>query len=156
TLRQLAFEAVSPLLSDGEPSVRSAAVSILSAAVGSIRSGAPGARSNNVPSALRHSTVELLIPRLGDADQSVRRDVARALARIGDSSGVEALRLGSEAPSPDVRAAAVDGLRQVGGAEVVKVLVSKLSDEDARVRRAAVGALGEVGGPEISSVLMPR
>jgi HEAT repeat protein len=66
-----------------------------------------------------------------------RSDAFRALGRIGDPRGREAVLAGLQDPAPKVRVAAVGALRRLATGDDALVLVDALADADTNVRMVA-------------------
>ncbi len=120
------------LLNDADPRVRIAAIS----AAGSWRIAA---------------AAEVLLPALGDKDNSVADRAAAALGSIGDPRAVEPLRvrlqslLTREELFDYSVAVTIAALGKLGDRESVETLIGLLDQGDGRIERAAAAALGEIG-----------
>jgi HEAT repeat protein len=69
-----------------------------------------------------------------------------ALAKFGDSRAIEALLAALHEPDKDVRRRATLLLAEIGGAQVIKALITTaLQDEETDVRHGAIVALGKIG-----------
>lgn len=146
-----------PLLGVGEPAVRQAAVTILSAIpdhaalihrfvdfsrnlLGWVRERALGAFSELGPDigpALRHL--------LGDPNPSIRATALSMLESMGDPELFEAVLPLLEDDDWWIRVSAANALAQMGDRRAVGPLVKVLGDEE--TRWAAVEALGRLGDP---------
>lgn len=71
-------------------------------------------------------------------DGQARAAMATALGAIGDVEGLPSLLQAMKAPEPEVRAAAVAGVRQLRGHEDPAVALNALLDADPRVRVEAI------------------
>jgi HEAT repeat protein len=89
--------------------------------------------------------VEFLIERLKDKDSDVRRSVAEALGKIGDSRAVDALIEALKDEDSNVRENVAEALGEIGDARAVDALIEALRDEDSDVRIRVAEALGEIG-----------
>jgi HEAT repeat protein len=95
--------------------------------------------------------VEALLPALEDREDDVREAVHWALGKAaiqGFFPKSRAKKLFTEAlkdPTFGVRAKGVWALGELGGAEVVEILIRMLSDESSAVRIEAAAALGNLG-----------
>jgi HEAT repeat protein len=122
---------------------------------------------NDKDSAVRASAVPVLadllkeraVPDLSglstDLDAAVRLEAAGALAGIGKPAADALVAYASDA-DPNVRAMAIEGIGQVGGAKQVPVLVKAAEDTakgSKQIRIAAAGALGSIGGSEAMAAL---
>jgi HEAT repeat protein len=89
---------------------------------------------------------DTILAALHDPQPRVRREAARALARLQDPRAVAALLEGIKA-SPDLlEEETVDALGALGDAAAVPALVSALENPRPLLRRAAARALGRIGG----------
>ncbi|MBI4229430.1 MAG: HEAT repeat domain-containing protein [Planctomycetes bacterium] len=99
------------------------------------------------------SATQALAPLLDDPHPSVRRNAARALARIGDEGSLDVLRGGLTRTDPIVVAEALSGFVSHPEALDSGEASARLRHEDVKVRRGAVELLAEqalrkVGSPE--------
>lgn len=95
--------------------------------------------------------VEPLTKLLRSPRALTRRTAAKALALIGDPSAIPALMEAAAVPGdPDLRRAAVQGLRQLEATEAADVISDALFDPMPSVRIAAAEAVGEM---ELESAL---
>jgi HEAT repeat protein len=87
------------------------------------------------------SAVPALIKYLGDRTAAGRRQALLALSEIGDRRASEALARDLYHDSPEIRAAAADGLAEIGGSPELEMLEGLQNDYYAKVRRAAKAAV---------------
>jgi hypothetical protein len=90
--------------------------------------------------------VQPLCKALGDKEESLRRQAARSLVKIG-APAVEPLCKALNDANKDVRQAAVDALGEIGDARAVEPLCKALRDADKHVCKSAAEALGRIGDP---------
>lgn len=84
---------------------------------------------------------------LGDEDELIRLDAARALGKIGSPEAVAPLTERLKDGDPYVRSFAALALGMIGAPEAVGPLLETLGDEEA-VALDAVSALAEIGTGE--------
>lgn len=126
-----------PLLEDPDRSVRIAAIR----AAGSCRNPAV---VEGVPTADGRTRTGLR-PLLRDEDAEVRKEVAIALATLGDSDGLREVDRLAHSPEPNVRREAVDAMVRSGNPGFVDVLIElSANDGSSRVRQDALAALLEL------------
>ncbi len=97
------------------------------------------------------SATEALAPLLEDAHPSVRRNAARALARIGDEGALDALRGALSRTDPIVVAEALSGFVGHPDALDSAEAAARLQHEDVKVRRGAAELLAEQALRKVSS-----
>jgi HEAT repeat protein len=91
-----------------------------------------------------------LLNTLNDSDAWVRYYAARAIGWHGYTEAMEALeQLVLSDPAYHVRAAAIEALGRVGGAQAVSILAPLVENADSNsdLARAALTALGQIGHP---------
>lgn len=154
---------LTPLLEDGDPSVRAAAAESLARAPAG--RGLPLlqehlSRGGVAPEVLRamgglgSEACAALTPLLADADPGVRAAAADALARCAGPELADRLsRMLAAETEPTVRAALLRAYGHAAGAAAVERLSAALSDPDADVRLAAIEALGATGAPDALDAL---
>jgi HEAT repeat protein len=108
------------------------------------RARAAWALGNMGPEASK--VADSLVRALGDADQDVRFEAARALAKLG-AAAAPALAKALGAPEPRARSSAARALAALGPRAVAAVprLAAALKDLSPEVREGAAAALGRVG-----------
>lgn len=104
---------------------------------------------------LESRAVPLLLGRLRDLDQDVRKFVADILGNIGDRSAVAALVETLGDPDANVSAAAAENLGKIGDPRAVAHLVDALGTGDVWFRYSVLGALTRIGEPVPFSVFAP-
>ena len=109
------------------------------------RLSAPDSRlARNAADVLGQIRAYKSIPALGAAlnnpvfNTEARAAMARALGAIGDKEGQAALMVAMKAPEGDVRAAALEGVRQLRGYDDPAVGLAPLDDADENVRVQAI------------------
>jgi len=101
--------------------------------------------------------VEPLFALLAGGDDSLTKQAARALSRLGKDGAREAmLRFDAATPPLRGRLAALVGriAVRVSDRELAAWLEARLDDEDPTTRRRAILAVGKLGAPEISRKLL--
>ena len=151
-------------LEDSDPEIR------LRAAMGLERLGVPArltamieagdASADVLDTFARFGTAgarELLSEQLRHGSAAVRGAAVEAIRRAArhDVAGELVATAGAD-PSPDVRASALDALRELGVRQAVPVALDRLGDGDPRVREAAVALVGQLGGRETAGELRRR
>mgnify|MGYP001829129936 CR=1 FL=1 len=129
-----ALAGLMPLLSDGDPVVRLAALEAV-------------ADMNHAAS------LPLLLTALDDAEAQIRVAALEALIRHRNSAAASVIAVLVYDNDADVRVAAIDALAAFGEPNSVHVLAGLLTDQDRRVRISAVAALGEIGGEDAAIYL---
>lgn len=86
-----------------------------------------------------------LIEAMQDKDNYVRRDVAKILGQIGDTSAIPCLVEALQDESGEVRRAVAEALGHCRSSEAVPALSEALQDEQEVVRRAVAESLGHIG-----------
>ncbi len=99
--------------------------------------------------------VPLLLERLRDPDQDVRKFVADILGNIGDRSAIPALVEALRDPDANVSAAAAENLGKIGDPRAVASLVEALGTGDVWFRYSVLGALARIGEPVPFAVFAP-
>lgn len=122
-----ALAALEPILNDGEPTHRSAAVNVL------------GGLDENI-------VAGRLIMALKDPAAEVRRSSLKAIGKIGVDKHLHAILLALTDEDVDVRRIAVQLLANATDRSAIDGLRLALQDEDLWVRSAAIRGLGRVGG----------
>ena len=89
--------------------------------------------------------VDMLIQRLKDKNEGVRRMAAVALGEIKDTRAVEPLIAALKDNDRSVRWSAAEALGNIKDARAVEPLIAALKDDDIGVRREAAGALEKIG-----------
>jgi HEAT repeat protein len=87
---------------------------------------------------------------LGSADESLRVEVAMALARLGDESGPPALERLAHSNDPIIRRQTAAAMGQVPS-PVYKASLIGLLDDQYSIRVAALESLSKIGSPEDSA-----
>ncbi|MEO7110699.1 MAG: HEAT repeat domain-containing protein [Polyangiaceae bacterium] len=131
-------KAVSPLaraLGDGDAAVRGAAANALGAL-------------SSLDSKTSVDAVAPLLGRLDDPTPAVRIQVARSLARLGDTRAVVPLVGKVEDSVPDVREAVAQALGELGDRRASQALVLQLRDAVVDVKIGALEALGRLRTPD--------
>lgn len=77
----------------------------------------------------------------------VRKEAAKALAKIGGSQSIEMLSTALQSDNSDVRLAALDALVGISSPSVDDLLLTTLKDEVAVIRAMSASALGARGDP---------
>lgn len=90
-------------------------------------------------------SVDALVKTLDDPNSPARKEVLRALGRIGDSRAAPAIARDLCNDLPDVRSAAAEALASVGTPDQVEALDALKGDYYRRVREAAEKALERLG-----------
>ncbi len=154
-----AFEALLPLLSHADSTVRQAAIGALNSLghpemalrVASLLAS-PDTRLRE--SAVRiagyfgyRECVEPVLGLAGDADENVRRAVVEHLPFLDDPRATARLTAALSDASPKVRAAAAQALAHVAAAQSMAPLMTATSDTDAWVRYYAVRSLAALADP---------
>lgn len=113
-------------------------------------------------SQLGNKGIEALVRLLKVQDENIRLDVARALARIGDTRAIEPLVASFAAVNPTLLGAALSpttftilALRQLGD-KVIDPLQAALDDENRNVRYWAATSLGYITDERAMSALASR
>ncbi|MHC4956232.1 MAG: HEAT repeat domain-containing protein [Planctomycetota bacterium] len=82
-----------------------------------------------------------------ESDRPVaQRQAAYMMGRIGHRGAAAALRKATDLKDADARAEAIDGLRLVGDADSLALVLPRLTDSDPEVRAASARYLGSCGG----------
>lgn len=102
------------------------------------------------------AAVSPLLEILNDSDQPVRKDAARALGDIGDSSAVEPLISALKDNNKDLRIEAACALGKIKNIMAVDPLSEALKDNEEEVRKSAYQALSGIDSPEASRSLFNR
>ena len=89
--------------------------------------------------------VDILIQRLKDKNEGVRRMAAVALGEIKDTRAVEPLIAALKDNDRSVRWNAAGALGKISDTRAVEPLIAALKDDDIGVRREAAGALEKIG-----------
>ena len=159
-----AFALIASALKGKDPDARAAAVRVLSR--GDPKNVLPvleSALADPSPS-VRYAAGEafagvgewalaLLQKALLNADDFVRREAVRALARIGGEQAKALLINALDDRELHVRWNAAIALGEIGGEKAIAPLQKALSDEDVNVRRGAAEALGKVGSEKALGIL---
>lgn len=96
-----------------------------------------------------------LIAALEDPDPWVRYFSARSLGRRVNTEALDALgRLAQKDAAPQVRAAAIAAVGQIGGARAVTLLAPLAEVDEADLSRAAIAALGTIAHPDAITPLV--
>ncbi len=82
------------------------------------------------------------------ADRSTRAQVARRLGREQVRAAVEPIRAAARDADPEIRAACLWALGEIGDPSAASTVRFYVTDEDAGVRLTAVETLGKLGGEE--------
>jgi HEAT repeat protein len=91
---------------------------------------------------------------LADDDPVARQRAAEALRSLGGAEALDALGRGLDDPLEHVRAACVDGLRELGPGSAIHGLERLLAEDPAwEVRVKAARALGATGEPAVAGAL---
>ena len=100
---------------------------------------------------------ELLSEQLRHGSPAVRGAAVEAIRRAArhDVSGELVATAGAD-PSPEVRASALEALRELGVRQAVPVALDRLGDGDPRVREAAVALVGHLGSKDTAGELRRR
>ena len=104
-------------------------------------------------------TQAYLIKALGDPDDKVKMDAARALGLGVATAAVPTMIEWLTNPNPLFKQVAADVLGDIGGPEATSALTRSLGDSDSTVRTHAVKALGQIGrrgNPAVVIALLPR
>ena len=104
-------------------------------------------------------TQAYLIRALGDPDDKVKMEAARALGHGRSTAAVPAMIEWLTDPNPGFKQVAADVLGDIGGPEATSALTRSLGDSDSTVRMHAVKALGLIGrhgNPAVVVALLPR
>jgi len=104
-------------------------------------------------------TQAYLVRALGDPDDKVKMEAARALAHPGLTAAVPVMIEWLTDPNPAFKQVAADVLGEIGGPEATSALTRSLGDSDSVVRTHAVRALGLIGrsgNPAVVVALLPR
>ena len=96
---------------------------------------------------------DAILAALADPQPRVRREAARALARLHDPRAVEALLQGVEAAPDLLEEETIDALGALGDPEAIPALVAALDNPRPLLRRAAARALGRIGGEAVVAPL---
>jgi len=144
-------------LVDGAPDVADAATAALrrlgpvaeERILAGIQTGDVVQRRALLPLVVRATSAPTVVECLNDADPEVRALACDALARMGVTSGVEALFPLLADPNARVVFAATAAIQSLGSHETVALARQAAASPDARVRRAAVGILGYFGSPSV-------
>jgi len=129
-----AFEILFIKMSDEDPKVRAYATDAL------IRLGDFG--------------LDLLITRLNDQDENVRKNAAVILGRTGNKKALKPLReTFFKEENPSVRAYIISALGLLGDTSSLDILCEALGDENQLVRAYAVGAMARIGKPAVETLL---
>jgi len=118
-------------------------ISSLTEALTLLASPAGGEPAGDTP------TMQLLVARIGGANEEVRVAIARVFGRIGRHEHTELVTLLLKDPSAQVRRAAVDALSRLDPDTVAEPLRLALADEAPAVRIAAADALGASAQPGV-------
>lgn len=95
-----------------------------------------------------------VIKLLHDPTPSLRREAARALAKLGDERAVEALVHQLEDHPDLVEDETIEALGELGYREAVPTLTRVLENPRPQLRRSAARALGRIGGAEAEEALL--
>ena len=92
---------------------------------------------------------DALLAALSDPQPKVRREAARALARLGDARAVALIVQGIEAAPDLLEEETVDALGRIGDPAAIPALVATLENPRPLLRRAAARSLGRIGGDAV-------
>lgn len=94
-----------------------------------------------------------IVKALGDPSPRVRRNAARALARLGDARLAEHLVSHIDQHPDLIEEETVEALGELGSAHAVPTLVQLLKSPRSLLRRAAAKSLGRLGSPDAIEAL---
>ena len=94
-----------------------------------------------MPDSEKQQYLNVIIPKLKDANKSVRGRAAWALGELGDARAVEPLMEALKDESENVRSGAAWALEKIGDTRAVEPLMEVLKDESENVRWGAADAL---------------
>jgi len=152
--RKLSMEQISeilPLLSQTNPEIRLAAVSVLDVHV-------PDIMANDMDAKVRRevATVSIsgtvLIKLCSDENASVRMAAAESVRKNGLKMDELMIELTHD-ENPGVRRSAAEALGESSGTEVLRALEGVLHDSKPGVCAAAAKSLGKIGGDEAKKIL---
>jgi HEAT repeat protein len=106
-----------------------------------------------------HLAQPYLMKALGDEDQAVRHQAAKALGSGGATAAVPMMIEWLSDQDPKTKVVAAEALGDIGGADATQALTRSLGDPDDAVRQRAVKSLGKIGlrgNPSVVSALIPR
>lgn len=164
---ELLLAVLEPLLEDGNPVRRSAAVGILGCLKGEGVSRHLAMALKDPEAVVRRMALKALSGpaiaenllaiqlSLTDEDVDVRRAAAELLGASGDPEAVHGLRLALRDEDIWVRAAAVRSLGRLGGAVEMEAVAPLLDDPVGLVSIAVLETLGEVLGEQACPLLLP-
>jgi len=98
-----------------------------------------------IPDSEKQQYLNVIVPKLKDANKNVRESAALALGYIGDARAVEPLIEALKDQNEYVRLGAALALRNIGDTRAVEPLVEALKDEHDGVRGNSAVALGLLG-----------
>lgn len=104
-------------------------------------------------------TQPYLLKALGDEDDRVKLNAAKALGLGRATAAVPVMIEWLTDPDPKIKQVAADELGEIGGPEATSALTRSLGDSDSTVRMRAVKALGLIGkhgNPAVVISLIPR
>jgi HEAT repeat protein len=158
------FDSLLPILRDGTPDMRSAAVTALSVirddrVVEPIRAALKDkdeqvrcAAANAIGIRKDIAAIDALIGMLGNDREAARVAAAGALGKLGQPRAGPALQAALKGPLWRVRAQAASSLGALKYQDAVTALISCLKDKQGEVRRAASAALAAMGEPGLKGV----
>ena len=106
-----------------------------------------------------HLAQPYLMKALGDPDQAVRHQAAKALGAGGATAAIPQMIEWLNDPDKKTAAVAADVLGDLGGPAATQALIRSLGDSDDIVRQRAVKSLGKIGqrgGTNVVVALLPR
>jgi len=107
-----------------------------------------------IPDSEKQQYLNVIVPKLKDANKNVRESAALALGYIGDARAVEPLIEALKDQNEYVRLGAALALRNIGDTRAVEPLMEALKDESENVRSGAAWALEKIGDTRAVEPLM--